>query len=258
MNTLHIYKKEMRNYFRSSIAYVFFAMFLLIVGFIFAVSFKGYSDFSMMAVQNPQMMSRLNPREMILTPLFGLMAFLLIFQIPVLTMRIFSEERKQGTVELLFTYPITEMQLIMGKFLASVTILLIMFMFTFSYFLILAKHLNPLPWAVVGAGYLGLFLVSMAFLALGTWISSITSDHVTSALATVGCLLIFWIIGNVSMLGDISPVLSTVFEQISLADHFNKFAKGVIETHAIAYLLSFIFLFMFMTVQSLETRKWKG
>jgi ABC-2 type transport system permease protein len=258
MNTLHIYKKEMRNYFNSSIAYVLFAIFLFIVGFIFAISLIRYSEFSMMAVQNPQMMGRLNAREMIVSPLFGLMAFLMVFLIPVLTMRIFSEERKQGTVELLFTYPITEFQLVFGKFLASVTVLLVMFLFTFAYTLILAKYITPMPWPVIGAGYLGLLLVSVAFLALGTWISSITSDQVTAALATVGGLLMFWIIGNAGMLGDVPPTVRTVFEQLAISEHFQGFAMGTIDTHNIVFMLSFTFLFIFMTIQALETRKWKG
>jgi ABC-2 type transport system permease protein len=258
MNTLYIYKKEMRNYFNSSIAYVLFAIFLFIVGFIFAISLIKYGEFSTIALQNPQMMGRLNPREMIISPLFGLMAFLMVFLIPVLTMRIFSEERKQGTVELLFTYPITELQLVFGKFLASISVLLVMFLFTFAYTLILAKYLNPLPWPVIGAGYLGLFLISVAFLALGTWISSITTDQITSALATVGGLLMFWIIGSAGMLGDMPQTMRTVFGQMAISEHFQNFAMGIIDTHSVIYMLSFIFLFIFMTVQALETRKWKG
>ncbi|MCE1246558.1 MAG: ABC transporter permease subunit [Firmicutes bacterium] len=260
MNTFHIMRKELRNYFSSTIAYAFLAIFLFIVGFFFYMSMVNYSMQSTFAARNPMMIQRMNPSDLILSPLFSLMGFLLIFLIPVLTMRLFAEERKLGTIELLFTYPITEMQLVMGKFLAAVSVLVLMFGFTTVYMVLFTKAFGyvstQIPWGSMGAGYLGLFLLSMAFMAFGMWVSSMTSDQVTSALATVGGLLVFWIIGSARM--DLSGPLMKVVEQISLVEHFQDFTKGVIDTHHIIYLVCFILFFVFLTIQVMEVRKWKG
>jgi len=224
MNTYYIFKKEMRNYFNSSIPYVFFIFFLLLVGFFFFVSMIRYSEISMFATRNPQLMRNFSPREAILAPHFLRMGFLLIFLIPVISMRLFSEEKKLGTIELLFTYPITDWQLVMGKFLAAAVVILIIFIFSFSYMVVYNRYFTSVPWGVVGSGYLGLLLLTTSFLSLGMWISSLTSDQVTSALATVSGILIFWIIGW----GETatSGVLATVLKELSLSDHFRNFAQG--------------------------------
>ncbi len=256
MNIYHIFKKELRTYFNSSIAYVFFIFFLLIVGFFVFLSIARYSEMSMFMVRSPGMMDQVNPQDMILTPLFSLMAFLLIFLVPVLTMKLFSEEKKLGTIELLFTYPITEFQLVMGKLLASIVVLLVIFVFSLSYMVIYGHYFTPNSWGPVISGYLGLFLVSMSFLAFGMWVSSLTADQVTSALATVGGILIFWVIGagKTATYGTLGDVLS----QISLVEHFQPFSKGIIDTHDVVFFLCFIFFFIFLTIQVLEVRKWKG
>ena len=260
MNTFHIFNKEMRNYFNSTVAYVFFVIFLVIVGFFFYLSMVHYNVQSMYASRNPAMWQRLNPIETILTPLFGLMGFLLIFMIPVLTMRLFAEEKKLGTIELLFTYPVTELQMVLGKFLASVMVLVVIFAFSFVYILLFNKAFAfkgvDIPWGNIVAGYSGLLLLSLAFMSFGMWISSLTSDQVTSALSTVGGLLALWVIGSARM--DVSGRLLKVVEQLSLSDHFRDFTIGVIDTHHVVFFLCFILLFIFLTVQVLEVRKWKG
>jgi len=260
MNTLHIFNKELRNYFNSTIAYVFLIFFLVIVGLFFYLSMVNYSLQSMFASRNPMMMQRMNPVENIITPIFGLMGFLLIFMIPVLTMRLFAEEKKLGTIELLFTYPITEGQLVLGKFLASMVVLLFIFLFSSVYFL-LYKHAFSLGWPKfplgnIMSGYLGLLLISLSFMAFGMWISSLTSDQVTAALSTVGSLLLFWIVGSARL--DLIGNWQKLVEQLSMSDHFRDFTLGVIDTHHVVFMLCFIFFFLFLTIQILEVRKWKG
>ncbi|MCD4783477.1 MAG: ABC transporter permease [Candidatus Eremiobacteraeota bacterium] len=261
MNTFHIMRKELRTYFNSTIAYAFFLIFLFIVGYLFTFTIFQYSDFSQLAIRNPMMMQKLNPAQSILTPLFQLMGFLLIFLVPVLTMRIFAEEKKLGTIELLFTYPVTEMQLVIGKFLASTAILFIMFLFSFVYIIlfnnVFAFKGAEVPWGIIFSGYLGIFLLSLSFMAFGMWVSSLTSDQVTSALATVGGLLLFWIIGSAQSQFT-NPVLVGIVRQLSLVNHFQDFTKGIINTHHLVYFICFILFFVFLTVQVLEVRKWKG
>jgi ABC-2 type transport system permease protein len=256
MNAIYIMKKELKNYFFSSIAYVFFAFFLFIVGLFFFLSVIRYGEMSMYAQQNAQMMQRFDPVEMILSPLFGLMGFLFIFLIPVITMRLFSEEKKLGTIELLFTYPVTELQLFMGKFLAAAVVLLIIFGISMTYIVIYKNYFDPITWGVVGSGYMGLFLLALSFLSFGIWVSSLTSDQVTSALATIGGMLIFWVIGSAKSV--VPEYLTDFVGQISMYEHFQNFSKGIIDTNDIVYFLCFTFFFSFMAIQMLEVRKWKG
>jgi ABC-2 type transport system permease protein len=259
MNTFYITKKELKNYFFSSIAYVFFAFFLFIVGLFFFLSIIRYSQMSMYAQQSPQMMQHFDPVEVILSPLFGLMGFLFIFLIPVITMRLFAEERKLGTIELLFTYPVTELQMFLGKFLAAAVVLLIIFGISFTYIIIYRNYFAPISWGLVGSGYLGLFLLALSFLSFGIWISSFTSDQITSALATIGGVLIFWIIGSVkSVVPENFFYIGDFINQISMYEHFQNLSKGIIDTNDILYFLCFIIFFSFMSIQMLEVRKWKG
>lgn len=260
MNTLHIYKKELRNYFNSTIAYVFFVLLLVIMGFFFYFSIAHYGIQSMLASRNPMMMRYLNPIDNILTPLFSLMGFLMIFFMPVLTMRLFSEEKKLGTMELLFTYPITEFQMVTGKFLASLTVVGIVYFFSFTYMIMFNQlfdlNMAKAPWGNMASGYLGLFLLSTAFMSFGMWVSSLTSDQVTSALGTTGGLLLFWVIGSARI--DLNPGLTRLVEQLSLVEHFQDFTKGIIDTHHVVYLVCFSLFFIILTIQMLEVRKWRG
>ncbi|MFP4499145.1 MAG: ABC transporter permease subunit [Vulcanimicrobiota bacterium] len=255
MNTYQILKKELRNYFFSPIAYVFLAFFLVIVGYFFIISMLRYGEMTMFASQAPQMMNKFNGENMILSPLFSIMLFLMIFLIPVITMRLFSEERKLGTIELLFTYPITEWQMVLGKFLAAVAVLLLIFGFSLVYIIIYSKYFEPTAGVII-SGYLGTFLVSLSFLSFGMWVSSLTSDQVTSALATLGGLLLLWVsgAGQATFPGPFGNFL----KEISIMDHSEQFVRGIIDTHDVVYFLCFIGFFVFLTVQSLETRKWRG
>lgn len=260
MNVFTIMRKELRNYFISPVAYAFFIIFLAIVGFFFYLTLSHYSLQCMFASRTPQMLDKLDPIEGIIQPLFSLMGFLMIFFIPVLTMRLFAEEKKLGTMELLFTYPITDFQLVMGKFLASMCVMLIITAFSLIYIILYNTVFKltgaQIPWGIFGSGYLGLLLLSLSFISFGIWVSSLTSDQVTAALATVGGLLVFWIIGSAKM--EATGWMLKVVSQLSLVEHFQDFAKGVLDTHHIVYLVCFSIFFLFLTVQVLEVRKWNG
>jgi ABC-2 type transport system permease protein len=145
----------------------------------------------------------------------------------------------------------------MGKLLASLSVLGIVFATTLTYILILVKYFGASSLGAIGAGYLGLFLLAVAFLAFGIWISTLTSDQATSALGTVGGILLFWIVSSFKLMVP-QGILSTITEQLSMAEHFQNFVKGLIDTHDIVFFLVFIIFFVFLTVQMLEIRKWKG
>ncbi len=248
MNFLPVYVRELRSYFTSPVAYVVMLFFLLLTGVFFMV-FVG--DFSMASMNpNPYGGARsLNVTQAVVRPLLGNMSVILLFVMPLITMKPFAEEKKSGTAELLFTFPLSDLDLLLGKYLAALSLFAAMLALTLIFPMFIAIYSEPEMGTLI-SGYLGLALMSMAFIALGLFISSLTENQIIAAVATFAMLLIFWIIqwtGN-------SPVL----RYLSVLEHFNNFAQGLIDTRDVVYYLSFTLLWMFLTLRVLESKKWRG
>ena len=251
--TWFIFKRELRVYFTSPIAYAVIFIFLLIAGYFFYSSVTYFAMISLQAMRNP-MVQGLNPAELVLSPMFGNISVVLLLMIPVLTMRLLSEEKKSGTFELLFSYPLRDLDVLLGKYLAALFVVALMIGLTGLYPLIM-WGLGAGAWGVTVSGYLGLFLVAGAFLSLGLFVSSLTENQVVAAIVSFGALLLFWVVGwSASMAGPLARVL----EYVSLLKHLANFARGVIDTADVAYYLCFIFLFLFLTLRSLESKWWRG
>ncbi len=254
-NMLPIYKKEIKSYLYSPIAYVVAFMFLLISGYFFYFLVYNYAEFSTATMRMQYMDYELNPSELIFNPLISNIAIVLIFLIPLLTMKVFAEEKKHGTIELLFTYPVTDWEIIMGKFLALLTIYFIMIAFTFLYPLILSK-LAEIEVGVVLSGYIGIILFGMACIATGLFASSLTENQIIAASITFGILLLLGLLpwsANVS-----NQTLQNIFNQISLLKHIENATKGIISTRDIIYYFNYSFVFLFFTARVLESRRWRG
>ncbi len=247
MNFLPVYVRELRSYFTSPVAYVVMLFFLLLTGVFFMV-FVG--DFSMASMNpSPYGQRPLNVTQAVVRPLLGNMSVILLFVMPLITMKPFAEELKSGTAELLFTYPLSDLDLLLGKYLAAFSLFMAMLAVTLIFPIFIAIFSEPEMGTLI-SGYLGLVLMSMAFIALGLFISSLTENQIIAAIATFGMLLIFWIIqwtGN-------NPVLS----HLSVLEHFNNFAQGLIDTRDVVYYLSFTLVWMFLTLRVLESKKWRG
>ena len=185
--------------------------------------------------------------------LFGNMAIILIFFTPVLTMKLFAEERKSGTIELLLTAPITDGQVVLGKFFASCTLVLLMLVLTFL-FPLLTRRFGHLDLGLLLSGYLGILLISSAFLALGLLMSSMCKNQLVAALTSFGILITLWVIGSVSARGG---VLAKFLGYLSLPEHYRDFARGVILLKGIVYYLSFTAVCLFATFKSIESSKWR-
>jgi ABC-2 type transport system permease protein len=183
---------------------------------------------------------------------FRLVALLVL---PLLSMRLFAEERKQGTLELLWTYPVRDREVLAGKYLAACTLYLAMLAGT-AIGPLLLYVLHPFDVAPVLAGYAGMLLLGVAFIACGTAASTVTDNQVVSAMLTYGVLVLAWFATwNEAAIGErIAPVLL----QLSLFDHFYGFAQGVIDSRDVVYLLAFATLFLFLALRSLGTRAWRG
>ncbi len=254
-NVLAIFKKELRSYFVSPVAYGVLAIFAAIAGFFFWVITGVYQTASLQSMMNPMMGQGLSPSEWVFRPLFRNLAVIMLFMMPALTARLFAEEKKQGTAELLFTYPIRDVELLLGKFLAALALFLSMLALTLAYPLLLAPFVR-IEWGSTLAGYLGLVLLGVAFLALGTLISSLTEHQLIAFSIAFGLALLLWIVGWPA--DQAGSTARTLLNHLSIIAHQESFAKGVIESKDVIFYLNFSLFFLFLTLRSLESKRWRG
>lgn len=244
-----VFQRELKAYFSSILAWVLTSLYLLIVGFLVAVTIQRFADISMAQMRGmgaPSVMEQLVPA------LISMMAFLLLFFLPLLTMRLFAEEKRSGTLDLLLTYPLTEAQIIGGKFMAAMSVVLMMLAFTLSGFILLSK-MTAVEWQVIGMGYLGLLLLACAIIGYGLWASSLTASQLVAAAVTYCGLLILWVFSEFQ-----TDWMKDTFGDMSALNHLNSLSRGVLDTQDLVYYLGLTFLFLFLTARVLESRKWRG
>ena len=255
MRWLPVFKKEMRLFFGSPVAYVVFTFFLLISGWFFSQIFLYYSDISMRSFMQPGMAQSLNITESVMRPLFTNMSVVLLFFMPMLTMRLFAEEKKSGTMELLLTYPVRDGEVLAGKFLAAGALYVILLGLTLVYPGIIT-YFTRIEWGPILTGYLGLVLTGATFLAVGVLISSLTENQIVAGFGTFGVLLGLWIIGwGAEFAGG---NLKAVLQYLSITEHMDTFSRGLIDTKDLVYYLSAIALALFLTLRSLDSKRWRG
>ncbi len=239
-NILAVCTKELYTYFVSPIAYFVCFVFTAISGFLFSILLTSTSNIGGTGAD-------------VMQTLFGNMAIILLFFTPVLTMKLFAEERKSGTLELLLTAPITDGQVVLGKFLASCTLVLIMLALTFL-FPLLTRRFGYLDVGPLLSGYFGLLLISSFFLALGLLMSSMCKNQLVAALTSFGTLITLWVIGSLSARGG--PI-GKFFGYLSLPEHYSDFGRGVILVKDVVYYISFTCICLFATFKSIESSKWR-
>jgi len=255
MRWLPVFKKEMRLYFGSPVAYVVFTFFLLISGWFFSQIFLFYSDISMRSFMQPGMGQNLNITENVMRPLFTNMSVVLLFFIPMLTMRLFAEEKRSGTIELLLTYPVRDGEVLAGKFLAAEALYALLLALTLLYPALIA-YFTRVEWGPILTGYLGLLLTGGAFLGVGLLISSLTENQIVAGFGTFGVLLAFWVIGwGAEFAGG---NLRSVLQYLSMTEHMDTFSRGVIDTKDLVYYATAIALALFLTLRSLDSKRWRG
>ncbi|HPD25988.1 MAG TPA: ABC transporter permease subunit [Candidatus Marinimicrobia bacterium] len=253
-NLLAIYKRDLKGYFFSPIAYVVIGLFLLVNGIFFYVLLSSFLEYSY-AVMIQRQGYPINVNLLMIRPFFQNMSVIVLFVIPMITMRSFSEEKKSGTMELLLTSPVTNWQLILGKFLASFTLYFVMVMVTFLFMVFLFIWGNPSLVPIL-ISYLGILLMGLVLVALGNFISSLTENQIVAAVGTFGATMFLWVIG---FAGDFAgKVFGEIFKYLSIVNHFDDFSKGVFDTNHLVYYLSLTFLMLFFTYQSIESSKWRG
>ena len=256
MRVWPIFKKELRLYFASPVAWVVVAVFLLIAGYFFYNIFAFFALASMQSAMNPQMGGRdLNVTDSVMRPLFSNVSVILLLLMPLVTMRLFAEERRSGTIELLLTYPVRDGAVLVAKYLAAVTLYGLMLALTLCYPALVA-YFARLEVGPLVTGYVGLLLMGATFIAVGLFASSLTENQIVAAITAFGILLILWIIGWQA--DSVGGWGGKVLQHLSILEHNENFAKGVVDTKDVLYYLNFIALALFLTLRALESRRWKG
>jgi ABC-2 type transport system permease protein len=250
-----IMKKELRLYFTTPVAYGVMFSFLLVMGYFFAQIFSFYTMASMQAAMNPQMGRDLNVTDSVLRPLFSNMSVILLLLMPLITMRLFAEERRSGTIELLLTYPVRDGAVLLGKYFAAVVLFVVMLLLTLLY-PAMVMYFTRVEWGPLLTGYVGLLLMGATFIAVGICISSFFENQIMAGTVTFMVLLMFWVIGwSADAAGGI---WKTILSELSIIEHFDTFAKGIFDTKDVIYYLNFTILALFIGLKSLEARRWKG
>jgi ABC-2 type transport system permease protein len=250
-----VFKKELSVTFASPIFYAATFIFLVVSGYFFYSNAAVFTLLTFQARANPFLAEKLNLSDMVVKPLLGQFSIILLLMIPLITMRSYAEEKKLGTIELLFTYPISDAAALAGKYLASVFTLLIMLLGTMPSLLLL-EAFGHLDWGSVLSGYLGIVLMGASFIALGIFFSSLTENQIVSAVLSFGALLLFWLIGWAKIISG--PAAAPILEHLSIITHLDNFAKGLIDTRDVVFYLLFSFFWLFLTLRFLNSRFWRG
>lgn len=255
-NLKHITKLELQIYFASPIIYILATVFFGICGYMYWDLFTNFSEYSLQAINLDQMAmnENISANTLVFTPLFSYMGFFLLLVVPLMTMRLFAEEKKIGTIELLLTYPTRNGEVVFGKFLASLIVLVIMIGATVLYPLV-ARIYGVVRFAPLIAGYLGLLLQGIAIMSIGIFASSLTENQIVSAIVTYGIVVI---LSSITWTADFIPrAIRQIFEYLSLSSHFSVLISGVVDTRDVIYFVLFSFFFLWLTLKSLESEQWR-
>ena len=253
-NIWSIAKKELGQYFGSPVGYTVFAIYLFIWGLFFTSLLRWFNDQGLQAAQNPYYAQQLNINQMVFGTTFHNITIFLLLLLPALTMRLFAEEKKLGTEELLYTSPLSPAQILLGKYLASIVMLVLMLVLSSVACLFTFLYGNPEPLPLL-LGYLGLFLIGASFLAVGLFCSSLTENQVVAVILAMGINLLIYILSWMAY--GASGTLAGVLNYLSFLQHFEDLVRGVLDTKSLAYFLSFIFFWLFLTHSWIQSRRWR-
>ncbi len=251
MKIFPLLNKELKIAFSSATAYVTFTVFLLIVGYLFVGQslMLAKESFAYGATGTSVM-------DAIFRVLFHDAAVILLFLTPAMTMRLLAEEKRAGTLELLLTYPLNDLEIILAKFCSAFASVVIFLLPTILYSIFIQRF-APIEWSVLATQYLGILLLCGSYIAVGLWASHLTDNQIVAATLTIGILLGLWLI---AWIGQSSPLASwsVVLGQLSILNHFDSFSKGVLNTSDITFYLLLILFFLYVTLKGLESRSWWG
>tara|TARA_Y100000590_G_scaffold119541_2_gene136812 strand:- start:467 stop:1180 length:714 start_codon:yes stop_codon:yes gene_type:complete len=235
-NILTILKKEFFGYFTSPMAYIFLVVFSLVNGYFFSNTFFliGQSD---------------------MRSLFNIVPMVYLFFIPAITMSLIAKEKNLGTMEIICTLPIKDNEFVLGKYLSAIALILTGLLFTVVHVITLYKFGTNIDYGALLTGYLGLFFVGAVYASIGTFASSLFDNQVVAFIIAVFIVLMFFLFDK--LLIFVPSFLAGVIQYISVDYHVSNISRGVIDSRNIIYFFSVIGVFLFATVQVLNSRKWK-
>jgi ABC-2 type transport system permease protein len=251
-NITPIYFRELKSVFYSPVAWLVLFAYYLLGGYFWAASVTAYANYSMMMAGRGGGDMKLV--DYLLAPFAGNVTVTFIFLLPLVSMRLLSEEKKSGTIELLFTLPFSDLDIVLGKWFAGLSLLAAMLLPTLLFPLMIADK-TVMAWPVVFSGMLGLFLVGACFLAVGLFASSLTENQVIAAALGFGSILFLFILGWMG--SQTSGWFKDLLDQVAIMNHFQDLSKGVVGLKDITYFTLFTFLMLFGTLRVLESKKWR-
>ena len=252
-NILAIANKELRSYFASPIAYIVIGVFALLYGFFYFIMLQYFMRVSLQAMAGGGQSVNIN--EQLIRPVFQYSMVVFLIVLPMITMRTYSEEKRSGTMELLLTSPITDFQIIMGKFLGAMGLYASMLGVTLLHMALLYWVSNP-EWMPIATSYLGMLLMGGCFMSVGLLISSFTKNQIVAVVATFAVFMMLWMINWIASF--MGPTAQAVLNYMSITGHLEDFMGGVIDTKHLVYYLSFIAFGLFLTARSVDTERWRG
>jgi ABC-2 type transport system permease protein len=252
-NVLTIAQKELKSYFASPIAYIVIGFFALVFGWFYYVSVSFFLQASLQMGMPGA--GQININTMAIRPLLQNVAVVALFMLPLITMRTYAEEKRSGTIELLLTSPLTDTQIVLGKFLGAVSLYGLMLLVTWIHVGILFIYGNP-EWKPIVTGYLGLLLMGSSFLSIGLLISSLTKNQIVAGMVTFAVLLLLWTLNWMSE--SAGPTMQKVLSALSITERFDDFSKGVVSVSHLVYYVSFISFGLFLTAKSVDSERWRG
>ncbi len=253
-NVIVIFKKELKSYFASPIAYLLLAIFAVIFGFFFYSAVR----FFILQGMQMQMMGRGMPmdvNEFVIRPLLTNASVIGLFLIPMITMRLYAEEKRSGTIELLMTSPVRDLEIVLGKWLAALVLYASILGVSGINIAVLYAFGRP-DLKPILVGFLGLLLQGGCLLAIGIFISTLTKNQIIAGGATFAVCLMLWVLDWVSAYDQ--SAWAKVISYLSVVTHFEPFSKGVIDTKDIIFYLSMIFFGLFLTTRSVESLRWRA
>jgi ABC-2 type transport system permease protein len=249
-----ICRRELNSYFASPIAWLLLTMYSVIFGYFFW-NIVSYFIQNSMEMQMMGQAAGANINEQIIRPLLANNAFLEIIFIPLITMRLFAEEKRNGTIELLATSPVRDVEIILGKWLAALLLYVWLLIYSGLSFAFLFRYGHP-DIKTMAVAYLGLVLQGAALLAIGTFLSTLTRNQIIAGVSTFGACLLLWVFAWATSYN--SAAWATVMSYISVLTHSESFGRGVLELKDCVYYVSVIFLGLFLTTRSMESLRWRS
>jgi ABC-2 type transport system permease protein len=253
-NALIICRKELRSYFVSPVAYILLGLYAVIMGFLFWF-FLGRFVFEGMEMQMRGQMFPMSLNEYVVRPILSNVSVIGLFLIPLITMRLFAEEKRTGTIELLVTSPVRDFDIVFGKWMAGFGFYICMLLLGALNFIFLFKYGNP-DWKPMLVQYLGLFLQAGAMVALGTFISTLTKNQIVAAALTFAACLMLLLFGWLTAFE--TTTWANVLSYLSIFTHMESFERGVIDSKDAIYYVTVIFLGLFFTARSMESLRWRS